>query len=375
MGKKYRIAIDARLYEETGVGRYIKNLTASLARIDSHNQYLLLLRKKTYDRIILPAPNFRKILADTRWHTPWEQIHIPYLIWRQKIDLVHFPYQNFVPALFCPAKFVLTVHDLIIAKLKTGRFAILPSFFTNIKQFFFSTLLRVALARACKIIAVSEATKKTILQLFASSAPIDVIYEANGLSLSQKRIKAPALGEYFLYVGSAHPHKNLQVLIEAFRKANLERVKLILVGKDDFFYPRLKRELEDRGLMRSERIEILGEKSDEELIGLYQNALAVVLPSKAEGFGLPAIEAMTLGCLVLASKIEVFQEICADAAVYFDPDDVESLSRTLVNIAGVSTNYDLLRTKGTKRAAMFSWDLAARQTLTIYERCLSLRSR
>ena len=86
MSRSYRIGIDARLYEETGVGRYIQNLITHLSYIDTRNHYVLLLRRKTFEGVSLPGKNFSKVIADVRWHTPQEQLLLPYLLNKINVD-------------------------------------------------------------------------------------------------------------------------------------------------------------------------------------------------------------------------------------------------------------------------------------------------
>src|SRR3990167_4546569 len=112
-----RILIDARLYglENAGLGRYLMNLLAELSKLDKENEYTLLLRKKYFNRLKLPA-NFTAVKADFRHYSVAEQFMLPVLILKLKPDLVHFPHFN-IP-LFCPAPFVVTIHDILMHKQK-----------------------------------------------------------------------------------------------------------------------------------------------------------------------------------------------------------------------------------------------------------------
>src|SRR5258708_17511829 len=114
-----RIGIDARLWNETGVGRYIRNLVQNLAEIDPYNHYVLFLCKKEFHSLSLPGNNFEKRLADFRWHSLEEQYRFPRILAVEKLDLVHFPYFSF--PLFYSGKFILTIHDLILHHFPTGK--------------------------------------------------------------------------------------------------------------------------------------------------------------------------------------------------------------------------------------------------------------
>ncbi len=372
MKKIYRIGIDARLYEETGVGRYIRNLIQHLASIDANNHYLLFLRKKTYITFTPPAKNFSKVLADIRWHVPLEQIVMPYFFYKQKLDLVHFPYQNFSPSLFYFSRFVVTIHDVTIAQVKTGRIARFPQPLPQLKEFFFRALLHSTLQKSCNLITVSKATKKDLISEFkVAEDKISVIGEASGVQPAQyESLTAKKLQPYFLYVGSAHPHKNLELLIDGFKEADTKGIKLVLVGDDDFFYPRLKNYCKRKGLQS--KVFFAGYQSDDDLASFYEQAEALVFPSLAEGFGLPLIEAMSLGCLVVASDIPVPKELCAGAARFFDPCKKGSLVRILRKIAAEPFQFKSKIKAGLSRAGEFSWDKTAQATLKVYESCLGL---
>ena len=143
---------------------------------------------------------------------------------------------------------------------------------------------------------------------------------------------------------------------------------LVLVGKDDFFYRRIRKNVEDVGLSKS--VTFFGAANDAQLASLYQHAVALVFPSRMEGFGLPALEAMSFGCPVVCSDIPVFHELLGDEAVYFDPQSPDDLAQKLKGVIGQGT-----RTKREPNAnvlARFSWKEMAEKTIRIYERSLGL---
>lgn len=165
--------------------------------------------------------------------------------------------------------------------------------------------------------------------------------------------------KYFLYVGNAYPHKNLEVLLRAFW--DVSGAKLILVGKDDFFYKRLRQSDLVRAL--GNRVIFKTKVSDSALMTFYKNAQAFVFPSLMEGFGLPALEALENGCPVIVSDIPVFHEILGNAPVYFDPHDAAALSSILIKVAKnkPTVNADVVK--------KYSWQKMAKETLFIYEAC------
>jgi len=163
---------------------------------------------------------------------------------------------------------------------------------------------------------------------------------------------------YFLYVGNAYPHKNLDVLLRAVRDMN--DVKLVLVGKDDYFYKRMKQ----TDIVKSLNGKIIFKTnvSDTELKTLYRNAQAFVFPSLMEGFGLPALEAIANNCPVIVSDIPVFHEILKNSATYFNPYSADDLAEILKNAAKnrPPVDPDILKN--------YSWQKMAKQTLEVYEK-------
>jgi len=168
-----KIGIDARLINETGVGRYIRNLIIELEKIDTKNTYVLFLRKDAYSSF---HTRFQKRLADIPWHSVSEQLFMPAIIHRERLDLLHVPYFN-VPLLYF-GKFVVTIHDLTILHFDTGKATTLPYVVYKFKRLAYYFLLLKAIHWSEKIIAVSETTKQEILHHFdVLPENIDVIYE------------------------------------------------------------------------------------------------------------------------------------------------------------------------------------------------------
>lgn len=174
-----RIGIDARLINQTGVGRYTKNLIKNLAKIDKKNQYFLFLLSEEYRNFKLPGKNFTKRLADFRWHSLEEQIKFPKILNIENLDLVHFPY--FSVPMFYNKKFIVTIHDLIIDHFDTGKATTLPLPVYKVKRFMYKKILASAIKHSYKIIAVSYATKQEIIDHYkVDPNKINVIYEAPG---------------------------------------------------------------------------------------------------------------------------------------------------------------------------------------------------
>lgn len=177
--------------------------------------------------------------------------------------------------------------------------------------------------------------------------------------------------KYFLYVGNAYPHKNLERLLLASTKITsrikmFKKFSLVLVGEQDFFYKRLKEKVKEMGF--EDVVVFWGPADRKELEILYKNAIALVFPSLMEGFGLPAVEAMNQGCLVLASDIPVFHEVLGEAVVYFNPYNVEDIASKLESILKEPQKYESFKVKGLDQVRRYSWEKLARQTLAVYEK-------
>ncbi|MEK7092453.1 MAG: glycosyltransferase family 1 protein, partial [Patescibacteria group bacterium] len=301
-----RIGIDCRLWNETGVGRYIRNLVTELEKIDSKNEYVLFLNSGVEFKV--QSSKFKVVTVDIRWHSIDEQLRFPSILEKENLDLVHFPYFS-VPLLY-NKPFIITIHDLILHHFPTGEASTLPLPLYWIKQAGYRLIIRQATKRAKKIIAVSQSTKNEIVDhLGVNGNKIVVAYEGVDKELSSNNHQLTntfASEKFFLYVGNAYPHKNLDLLIDAFGKVQKEHrdVSLVFVGKEDYFYKRLKDRV--KSLKLNAKIRFYGYATDEELGALYEKAMALVCPSKMEGFGLPMLEAMARECLVVASDIPVF---------------------------------------------------------------------
>jgi len=169
-----KIGIDARLINETGVGRYIKNLISGLAAIDPKNSYVVFVRKPAD----FEPPNSRwaRRTANVPWHSVTEQLFMPAIFFREHLDLLHVPYFN-VP-LFYFGKFVVTIHDLTILHFDTGKATTLPYLFYKIRRLGYYISLLKAIFWSEKVIAVSQATKCEILDHFdVLPEHVAVIYE------------------------------------------------------------------------------------------------------------------------------------------------------------------------------------------------------
>lgn len=372
-----RIGIDARFYGTLGkgLGRYTQQLITYLEKVDTKNSYLIFLRSENFDAYIPKSPNFKKVLADIPWYSWKEQFVFPRLLLQYHCDVVHFTHFN-VP-IFYRRPFVLTVHDLILFHFPTIRATTRSVLGYWMKYLMYRIILWSALNRAKHIISVSQYTRDDISKNFhiekekmivTYQAATDIQGKENGkggrCDSRTLASKYGILNKYFLYVGNAYPHKNLERLLEAFRRMGDLGIMLVFVGKKDYFYERLQRYVGKRSIRG---VVFTGEVTDGDLECLYRGAVAYVFPSLYEGFGLPPFEAMALGTPVIAASRSALPEVLGSAALYFDPEDIEDMIKKLVLLLNdEKLRLDLVE-KGYRRAKKFSWEKLAQDTQRVYE--------
>ena len=368
-----RIVIDARMYHESGIGRYIRSLINNLEDLDKKSQYFILLTRADYNSLNLRG-NFNKVLADFKWYSLNEQLRLHSLLNQLKPDLVHFPHFN-VP-IFFKGKFVVTIHDLIHQHFQMRRATTHDPITYKIKQLGYRAVFKTAIRRSVKILVPSTYVKDLLTSDWHLDAQkIQVTYEGVDdklITISKilskekyKRIlnKFNIQGPYIFYVGNAHPHKNLEGLIKAFLelKKSHDNLTLVLSGGDHYFWQRLKRENQQKG------INFTGFVSDEELVALYKGAQVFVMPSFEEGFGIPLLEAMACRTPVVSSNVASLPEVGGDACLYFDPHDLGDMVNKIDKVINDKNLRLELIKKGQKRLKFFSWKKLAEQTLKVYE--------
>ena len=382
--RKKKIGIDARFYGPIGkgLGRYIQEVVDNVIKMDSYNDYVVFLRKDNFDELVIDEfKNVKKVLVDVQWYSLKEQLLMPFYIWKEKLDLIHFPHFN-VP-FFVPCKFIVTIHDLILTKFKTVRATTLHPFIYELKNLAYRTIIKRALNKSKKILTVSEFTKNDIIEQFKIKPDkIEVIYEGvanlakgrdslfvakldNNEVLRDYDINYP----FLLYVGNAYPHKNLDFLITSFKKVyeKNNNLRLVLVGKEDYFYKNIKQLVEKEfSNIQDKPVIFSGYVPDDKLEIFYKKALVYVFPSLYEGFGLPPLEAMAKGCPVLSSNVSSMPEILADAALYFDSKDEQDFLNKLDLILKDRDLREKLVKVGEIRCQKFNWWDCAFKTWQIY---------
>ena len=371
-----RIAFDGTALRpgRTGVGYYTEHLLHHLARLASHDE-LIVLSNRAIDTTA-PLPPRVRVATPAR--------RVPRLVWMQTLastalrqvdaDVVHFT--NGMLPLVSPAPTVVTIHDMSLR--------LYPRYHPPRRVLLNRPLVDLAARRADAIITPSESAKRDIVRFYdLDPARVHVVYEAaapsfrrvtDSLELERVRRRYHLNDRIILYVGTIEPRKNLPKLIEAFaarRRAGRLNHQLVCVGP----YGWLSRGIEDQ-IARANiahAINFTGYVPFEDLPALYTLAEFFVYPSMYEGFGLPVIEAMACGAPVITGGTGALAEIGGDAMLPLDRIDTDVLGDALVALADSSDRRSALSAAGLERAAQFSWDRAARESLEIYGETARLR--
>ncbi len=279
----------------------------------------------------------------------------------QGTDHYIFPYQK--------AKKIMTIHDLTFIKF--------PEYSTNIVKGYLERIKR-CLSWTDAIITFSENTKQDIAELL--NIDPNIIYVTPQASRYPSNYLNPQLLDnhrqvindylekpYFLFVSTLEPRKNILTLIKAYEylKHNYKIPhQLILIGKKGWDYQDILDQIESSQCKGD--IKHLDYVSDELVAIFYSQAEAFIYPSFYEGFGLPVLEAMTLGSPVITSNTSSLPEVAGDAALYIDPNNYYELAEMMLKVVDNSTLRKEMINKGKTQANKFSWERTAKVTLDIY---------
>lgn len=345
-----KIGIDARMMSsDFGIGRYVQQLVKHLLEIDKKNQYVLFTQK-------IP------------WYGWEEQVKFKKIIDKEKVDLMHFPHWN-APLLY-NKPFVVTIHDLTMYHYPRPEATTLGPIKFWLKDKAHRLVVRHAVKRAKKIIVTSEFTKQDVHDTLKVPMEKMVVtyqapFESPKFIKSVKSIKSVIDGEYVLYVGSAYPHKNLGGLLRAWKifcEKYGDEYKLVLVGKDSYFYNNLK-----SSILNLKSVIRLNNVFDDELVSIYKDARLFVFPSLYEGFGLPPLEAMSHGVPVASSNRACMPEVLGDAVLYFDPENYEQIADVIYRgLTDEDARFEL-KNNANELLKMYSWEKLARETVGVYQ--------
>jgi glycosyltransferase involved in cell wall biosynthesis len=365
-----RIGIDARLiyYSDAGISQYTRRLIQGLAQIDEHDEFIIV-RDRRDEGSITANHNFRQTHLWTPSHHRFEQLGLRLELSSKGLDLLHSP--DFIPPFRRNFKSIITVHDL--------GFLLYPHFLTQDSARYYGQIDQ-AVKSTDHIIAVSESTKQdTIRLLGVPESKVSVIYEAANplyrpLDRGEAREwaqRAYGLQEYFLFVSTIEPRKNLPTLLHAFRDL-LDQYKvkpmLAIVGRKGWLSDGIETLVDE--LQLRDAVQFLGRVPSKDLWYLYNGAYALVHPSFYEGFGLPPLEAMRCGTPVVCSNVSALPEVVGDAALLVPPEEVSEWTVAMWRVLHENDLRAELRTKGYERAKCFSLEKLSRKTLDVYKRVI-----
>ncbi len=367
-----RIGIDARIahYSRGGIRGYVVHLLEALAELDGDAAYHILRSRKDQEELPSPAA-FRHVSCWTPSHHRLERWALGAEIARLGLDLLHSP--DFIPPAFGYDRSVITVHDLT--------FLYYPRFLTAESRRYYNEQIEWAVEQADHILADSHATRDDLTSLLdVEGDRITVVHLAADSSF---RPLPPAATRrlanhyhlepgFLLFVGTLEPRKNVPGLLLAYRillDQGITKEPLVLVGGKGWLYE----EIFDRAeaLELSDQVHFLHDVPDNHLPGLYNAASVLTAPSFYEGFGLPALEAMSCGTPVVAANRASLPEVVGEAGRLVDPESPEEIAEALTCVLTEDSERERMRKSGLERAEAFSWERVARETRAVYQEVLS----
>lgn len=351
-----------------GVREYVRDMTQALLDVGAGQSFSIYYKDTD---LLGRYPQAREVCLNAPHKFVWDHWVLPRTLERDRPDVVWYPHNVSSVGLHIPT--VVTVHDLLYFPI--------PEFprreYARIDTLYMRLFIRRSLNRAAWIAAVSNWTAFDLMRVLnIPQERIRTIHHAPGPEfrrlpagdVSSVRATYKLTKPFFLYVGALSARKNVRVLIEAFaRVKDTLSHDLVLVGGHPVNSPQAPLDDLIIGHGIGDRIKRLGVVSQEDLVALYNAAEAFVYPSLYEGFGLPPLEALACGCPVISSNATSLPEVVGDAALLFDPHDVDALALLLVEISHNASLREDLRWAGFDRAALFSYDRSARQLLTLLE--------
>ncbi len=287
-----------------------------------------------------------------------EQVHLPWRIRAAHPDVTHF--MSVYAPFFAPRPYLVTIHDLIHLRF--------PAFFKSKVTPYYRSVVTYVARRAARVITDDERTVGD-LQHFLGVHPGRVRVIALGVSdiYLREHPKYAAERPYFLYVGNHRAHKNLGTLLTAWQALRPQlNADLYLTGENDLESSKTT----GRG---AQAVRFLGEVSAARLASLYKGAVALVQPSLCEGFGLPMLESMAVGCCVIASRTAC-PAVLTHAALSFPPDDPRELAALMERVFGDEGLRASLVNDGRRIAKSLTWERCALATAAVYREVLEGRS-
>jgi glycosyltransferase involved in cell wall biosynthesis len=366
-----KILLDLSVFEEPpcGIGRVLLGL---------YDAFVHLVPSLTIEGVHCKSlqcelPGFITALPWAKWipgrYLPlWRPVALPYYVSRAQPDFVHFPANKGTMPLYRGVRTILSINDLIPLALPDLYFK------SEIEERLYRWTSQQSARYADLIVTLSEYSRRDIYRFLDCRSEVIIVPPANFLTSSmidEESSRVPQENHY-VYFGGYDPRKGLEVLVETFNElftAGAVKIPLIIVGK-----PRYRKMpgLREKMLNASKAGAVIeaGAVSDPKLVHLIRTARALIYPSRYEGFGLPPLEAMTLGCPVITTRATSIPEVCGEAVLYVTPEDRPDLAKAILAMENNDRLRHDLRTRGIEQAKRFSWENSARIYLAALQRLL-----
>ncbi|MEM8532607.1 MAG: glycosyltransferase family 1 protein [Chloroflexota bacterium] len=360
------IAIDVSrlaVTNRTGTEHYTYELLGALARQDRRSQYTLYCNQRLV-RLPPLGPNFG--LRRIPFPRLWTHARLSAEVLAQPPDVLFIPAH--VLPLGAPLRrnmhTVVTVHDL--------GYMHFPSSHTRAQRLYLRLSTLWSARVATQIIAISNATCHDLIRFTGiSSDKVTTIHHGvsaqfhatEDVATTAVRQKYGIDGDYFLYLGTIQPRKNILRLIDAFAsiKAGIRPLRLVIAGKPGWLTQSIEQRATERGV--ADRVHFIGYVADADRTPLLRGAIGFVFPSLYEGFGMPILEAMQCGTPVITSTTSALPEVAGDAAILVNPGYTNAIAAAMIQLASNTQLREDLRRRGFARVRHFTWDRCAEQTL------------
>ena len=359
-----RIGIDARLhaYRVGGISTYARELSRALFALGSLDQQYIVLQHRRETRPLVTGVQWTRLLTPP--HHRWEGWFLGFELATKRLQILHST--DFIPPRLGAKRYVITIHDLAFLRF--------PQFLTASARRYYNRQIRFAVSKADHILAVSAAAKDDIVQLLDVEPNRITIqhhgyrdefrpYSATEMERARAKWKLPE--DYFLFVGTMEPRKNLSALLAGYRELRTKvshPPALLLCAPPGWDSDRITSELKEiQGVIWWDEVPA------DALPAVYAGARALVLPSHYEGFGLPALEAMACGTTTIVSDIPALREVVGDEGWLIDPAEPETITDAL----RLTVDHPERLVKESKaalnRAGNFSWRKSAEIARNVYE--------
>ena len=366
--------------KKAGVGMYAMSLIREISKVESLHKYFIVILNDDKEILELLFSNtnkfeiisvnklFRKLIF--RFFI--EQFYLPFLIFKNKIDIIHSLHYSF-PLVPIKVKKIVTLHDMT--------FFLYPEFHKKLQIVYFKFMIRASILCCDNIICVSQSTKDDVVKRFKLKEKIEdklitiPLGTSFNVNLFDDKINISFLSKigivpkkYFLFIGTIEPRKNIKSIIQAYSKiSNEEEVdyKLVIVGQKGWYYDDIFELVNELSLQ--DKIKFTGFISENEKIQLIYNSYFFIYPSFYEGFGIPVLEAMSFGIPCITSNISSMTEVAGNAGILIDPYSILEIYNAMILLIKNKSIYDNCAERSFFQSRKFTWEIMTAKTVELYK--------